>query len=127
AAPEAYALSLHDALPISAERGTKTGSPYSITMRLKGFGTRKRSQLFIHHPWLAPAVVGITGTPAIWAASRSPGFILWRGPRGPSGVIAIAVPCFSTRTISRSAALPPRELDPRTARYPHHPSTTPAM
>lgn len=51
-------------------------------------------------------------SPLLDAAINAPAFASCAGPRGPSGVIRQLI-CCKAVTISESASLPPRELDPR--------------
>ncbi len=89
-----------------------------MRMRAKGFGTMKRSQLRSRQARETSPRIGTTGTSARSEAIRTPAAGSPAGPRGPSGVIANSRPDLSSRTIERSARPAPRELEPRTVRYP---------
>src|SRR6185436_16461543 len=76
----------------AASRGdcasTRSGVPYTTVTRANGFGIMNRSHDLRNHARLAPTVAGIIARDARCAMMRAPGATLWRGPRGPSTVIA---------------------------------------
>jgi hypothetical protein len=56
-----------------------------------------------------------------------PGLASIAGPRGPSGVMPTQAPSFSVLTIARSAASPPRELEPAIDAMPKWPTAAAMM
>ena len=66
------------------EAGTGIGVPQWTTTVLKGFGIRKRSQLFRIQARFAEMATGTIGTPESWAMLMRPALMTPRGPRGPS-------------------------------------------
>src|SRR4051794_35379847 len=78
----------------------------------------KRSQVFSRHDDFADAAAAITGTPLRCAMMATPGANDFAGPRGPSGVIARSLPSFAARAKANNARAAPRDVEPRTVRYP---------
>ena len=67
---------------------------------------------------LVAKVIGTIGAWASRATLTMPMLAVIAGPRGPSGVIATQSPSFSFFSIARSAAEPPRRVEPAIASMP---------
>ena len=79
----------------------------------KGYGRRKRSQLRNTFFREELKVTGMMVIPVRLASSIMPFWTRYRGPLGPSGVMAISYPSLEALIISRMAENPPRVADPR--------------
>ena len=97
---------------------TSIGSPQRKAPRPKGSATCIRSQLRIIRRRLAAKTTGTIGTRARRATLTMPALATIAGPAGPSGVMPTQSPAASAFTIVRSAALPPRRVEPVTVCTP---------
>src|ERR1051325_10438760 len=68
-------------------------------------------------------VSGTIGRPVALAKWTTPGWAIWRGPFGPSGVTAISPPLRPPAMSRRRAAVPPRVVEPLTEWNPNRDTT----
>lgn len=117
AANRAWRRALQKAVS-SSKSPLRSGSPTTMQMSVHGFGMTKASQLARTHASRTATPNGQTGKPERRANSETPCCTEYRGPRGPSGVIAGIHPCSMRRSMLRSSLRLPREVEPRTEEKP---------
>ena len=94
------------------------GFPYVNTIREKGLGMMKRSQVRSFQERFTVAATVMIGMPVRAESMAKLGLDTRRGPRGPSILKPRAGTVFMASVMSVSACSPPRDEDPRRAFMP---------